>query len=241
MTALLVPSLSSLDLAHLNEELGVIRQAGLKTVHVDVCDGHFAPEITVGQPVVQSLVKAAGIAVEAHLRVERPERFVKDFVEAGVSRIAIHPESTCRLLPTLKEIRKGNCQAGVALNAEMRVDALFLVLPEVDFVILLCGGGKASLSNQPASNGQMLCSGVVQRLESAVELRQKSGLGFAIAAEGWLTREQAVELEAAGADALIASGKSVWLLDTDNTIAHSTGTVGLVSNKAATERPLVKY
>lgn len=238
MAALLVPSLSSFDLARLNKGLGLARQAGMRTIHVDVCDGHFTPGITVGQPVVQSLIKAAGIGVETHLLVERPERFLKDFLEAGVSRIAIHPESTRQLLPSLEEIRIKGAQAGVVLNPETPVTLIVPVLREVDFVILLCGESKAAFSDEAASNANMAAT--IEKLQSLLELRKKSGFSFTIGVEGSWTQAQGAQLEAAGADILIITGAIEGGCCTSGRLAHSAVAPGW-TGRMTPEQPLENY
>lgn len=237
---MLVPSLSSLDLARLNMELGRIQNAGAQRLHVDVCDGHFAPGITVGQPVVESLIKSAKLEIEAHLLVERPERFVKDFIEIGVSRIAIHPEATRRLLPTLEKIQAKGCKAGVVLNSETPVDSLIPALREVDFIILLCDETKAAFGGEQASKANMAAT--AEKLQSLVELRKKSGLDFSIAVECRLTREQAAQLEAAGADILIAAGASKWSAGTSGMlVTHSVEAAGRTGGKIPTGQPPENY
>ncbi|MGH9350658.1 MAG: ribulose-phosphate 3-epimerase [Terriglobia bacterium] len=209
--ALIVPSLLSFDWARLNEGLELIRRAGIQTIHVDVCDGHFVPGITVGQPVVQNLSKAAGLEIEVHLLVERPERFLKDFAKAGAGRIAIHPESTRRLFQALGGIRALGCRAGVALNPETPVDSLSAVFEKLDFLILLCGDQEfqASLSGEAASNEEArMRRNAIQKLRTAIEARMKSGYPFTLAVEGAMTRDRAREFEAAGADILIVGAES---------------------------------
>ncbi len=213
----------------------MIRRAGIHTIHVDVCDGHFAPGITVGQPVVQSLSKAASIEIEAHLLVERPERFLKDFAEAGARRIAIHPESTSRLFQALGEIHARGCQAGVVLNPETPVDSLELVFEELDFMVLLCGDRerRASSTGGAASNEEACIQrNAIQKLRIAVEARTKSGCQFAIAVEGAMTRDRAREFEAAGADILIVGADrehspdpGALLTDLLSSVAHTSGAV----------------
>jgi ribulose-phosphate 3-epimerase len=214
--ALIVPSLLAFDFARLRDELELIRQAGIQTVHIDVCDGHFAPGLTVGQPVVESVARAGGLKLEVHLLVERPERLVEDFARAGASRIAIHPESTPRFLPVLGEIRARGCQPGVVLNPAMTVEVIRPVLAELDFLIVLFGNQGSLPTPQPAYSGvrdnaarrNQAAAGLantIDRLRAAAEERVRSGCRFAIEVEGPIDPEWVPQLEEAGADVLVMS------------------------------------
>lgn len=215
--ALIVPSLLAFDFARLRDELELIRRAGIQTVHIEVCDGHFAPNLTVGQPVVESVARASGLKLEVHLLVERPERLLGDFVQAGASRIAIHPESTSRFFHALGEIRARGCQPGAVLNPAMPVEAIRPVLAELDFLIVLFGDqGSAAPVSQGGFTGARANTArgdnpaadlpnILERLQAAAEERARSGCRFAIEVEGPIDPEWVPRLEEAGADVLVMS------------------------------------
>jgi ribulose-phosphate 3-epimerase len=134
---LIAPSLLAADFARLGEALHLIKEAGASMVHVDVMDGHFVPDISVGQPVVRSLRKATDLVLDVHLLIERPERYVSEFVEIGADRIAIHAEATTNLHKVLNVIRAGGAKAGLALNPSTAVESVSDSLEEIDYLLIL--------------------------------------------------------------------------------------------------------
>jgi ribulose-phosphate 3-epimerase len=199
--ALIAPSVFAADFARLGEALQMIKAAGAKMVHVDVRDGHFAPGITAGQPVIRSLRKATDLVLEVHLLVERPERYAKEFVELGADRVALHAEATPQLHGALAEVRAAGATAGVALNPATSLEAISEALEIADFVLLL--SADAGLEERP------LPSSSVARARRAAELRASRRLDFAIEVEGGVGPENLEELVRAGADILVA-GSSIF-------------------------------
>lgn len=217
MAVVLVPSLSLFNIARLHEELSLIRKSGLDSVHVEVCDGHWAPDLTVGQPVVQCLSKEADLEIVVHLRVEQPERFVKDFAEAGASAITVNLESTNRLWDTLKDIRRRGCLAGIALNPETLIELAFPALSEIDILLLLSGRSshQAAPDEKAASNAKVSAGfDIGPRVNAAAGLRRHSGRSFAIGAGGELNVEQIRQAAEAGADFFVAGGQGCWTANT---------------------------
>lgn len=194
---LVAPSLAAVDFARLGEALRLFRNVGSSMLHVDVMDGHFVPDITVGQPVVRGLRKATGLVLDLHLLIERPERYVSEFIEMGADRIAIHAESTPNFHKTLGMIRNGGAKVGLALNPSTALEAAFEVLGDIDFLLIL----SADLG---FSNPSFL-PGVVLKVKAACDLRRERHLDFAIQVEGSIGEEQIEVLRQAGADILVAS------------------------------------
>ena len=152
---LIAPSLLAADFARLGEALHLIKEAGASMVHVDVMDGHFVPDISVGQPVVQSLRKATDLVLDLHLLIERPERYVPEFVEMGADRIAIHAEATPNLHKVLGVIRTGGAKAGLALNPSTAVESVSDALEEIDYLLILSADlGFANSSFLPRTLAQ---------------------------------------------------------------------------------------
>ena len=195
--ALMVPSLRGFDFARLHEDLEYVRKAGASAVHIDVCDGHFAPGITVGQPVVERLHKATRLRLDLHLLVERPERFLDDFLAAGAGRIAICSESTSRCVETLRKVRAAGIPAGVAFDAGVPAEILMPAFGEIDFLILAAGeSGKNAAACLPS---------LLRRVQTAAAARRAASGQFTLEVEGAIEPEWAQAIEKAGADVFIVS------------------------------------
>jgi ribulose-phosphate 3-epimerase len=193
--ALIAPSILAADFARLGEALEVIKAAGASLVHVDVMDGHFVPEISVGLPVLASLRKATDLTLDVHLLIERPERYAERFVDAGADRIAIHAEATPQVRRVLEQIRGRGAKAGVAVNPSTPLEAVGEVMGEVDFLNVLTA--EPSLREQP------FIPASTAKLRAAAQMRADRRLDFAIQAEGGIGAERIEELARAGADILV--------------------------------------
>jgi ribulose-phosphate 3-epimerase len=202
--ALIAPSLLAVDFARLAEALELIKTAGATMVHVDVGDGHFAPDLTVGQPVIRSLRNSTDLALDVHLLIERPERYAAEFVDAGADRVSVHAESTVNLHPVLEAIRVRGAKAGVALNPSTPVAALEEVLGEVDFVNVLTA--------DPGLKEQPFIPGSLDKIRRAVRAREELRLKFAVQVEGGVSLERVEEMVGAGADILVA-GSAIFHYD----------------------------
>jgi ribulose-phosphate 3-epimerase len=197
--ALIAPSLLAADFARLGEALQLIKEAGASMVHVDVMDGHFVPDVSVGQPVIRSLRKATDLVLDVHLLVERPERFAAEFLDAGADRLAVHAEATLHLPRVLELIRARGAKAGVGLNPATPVEAISEVLGEIDFLTIL--------ASEPLLEAQQGDYGArpVAKLREAFRAREAGRYNFALQVEGggvgFATLD---ELVRAGADILVA-------------------------------------
>ena len=194
--ALVAPSILAADFARLGEALGIVKAAGAAMVHVDVMDGHFVPDITVGQPVVASLRKATDLVLDVHLLIERPERYAAEFVEQGADRLSVHAEATPHLHRVLDLIHTCGAKAGVVLNPATPLEGITDVLGDLDFLTILtadCGLKE-----------QRFIPGMVSKLRAAAQARAARRLDFAIQAEGGVSLENAEKLVRAGADILVA-------------------------------------
>jgi ribulose-phosphate 3-epimerase len=207
---LISPSLLAADFARLGEALQLMKEAGACMVHVDVMDGHFVPDISVGQPVVKSLRKATDLVLDLHLLVERPERFVPEFVEIGADRIAVHAEATPNLHRVLGVIRAGGAKAGLALNPSTAVESVADALEEIDYLLILSADlGFANSSFLPRT---------LSKVQTACALRRERRLDFAIQVEGSIGEEQIEALGQAGADILVA-GSDIFQEDPKTRLA----------------------
>jgi ribulose-phosphate 3-epimerase len=194
--ALIAPSLLAANFARLGEALHSIKEAGASMVHVDVMDGHFVPDIGVGQPVVQSLRKATDLVLDLHLLIERPERFIAEFLGAGVDRIAIHAEATPNLHRALGLIRTAGAKVGLGLNPSTAIESVLDVLTDIDYLLVLSADlGFANSVFLPRA---------LSKVQAASSLRREKRLDFAIQVEGGICQQHIKALTQAGADILVA-------------------------------------
>lgn len=192
--ALVAPSLLAADFGRLGEALEIIKRAGAPIVHIDVMDGHFAPDISVGQPVIRSLRRATNLVLDVHLLIERPERFVAEFADAGADRIAVHVESTHHLLKVLAIIRAHGAKAGVALSPATPIPMLKDLMGDIEFLNVLTA--------EPKLNEDVFHSSLVDKVRQAAQARGRQQ--FDIQVEGGVGFEHVPELVRAGADILVA-------------------------------------
>jgi len=202
--ALIVPSLLAADFARLGEALYIMQAAGAPMLHLEVMDGHFVEEITVGQPIVRSLRKATNLVLDLHLLIERPERYISDFVEAGADRISVHAEATTRLHRVLGQIREQGAKAGVALNPATPVETIADMVGEFDFLSVL--------SSDPGLRERTFLPRSVEKVRAAAILRDERRADFAIQVEGGIRLEHVEQLARAGADILVA-GSAIFYSD----------------------------
>jgi len=193
--ALIAPSLIGADIARLGEALDTIKRAGACMVHIDAADGHFVPDLTVGQPVIARLRKATDLVLDLHLLIERPERYVEEFVHAGAERVSVHVEATTQVLRALRLIQRCGAKAGVALHAATAVEVLGDVMEEADLVTLVTEGEVADDRGMPAW--------VLDKVRAIAALRRRRGLAFELEVEGGVTPENLEHVVRAGADILV--------------------------------------
>ena len=134
---LISPSILAADFARMGEEIKAVEAAGADWIHVDVMDGHFVPNITIGPPVVRAIRKVTGLPLDAHLMIENADRWAQAFVEAGADMVSVHVEACSHLHRTLEVIRAGGAKAGVVLNPATPLATIEAILPEADFVLLM--------------------------------------------------------------------------------------------------------
>jgi ribulose-phosphate 3-epimerase len=198
---LLAPSLLSADFTRLGESLALLEAAGAEVVHVDVMDGRFVPNITVGLPVVESLRKATKLPLDCHLMIVEPGRYAADFVKAGADWVSVHQEADPHLHRTLHAIRSAGAKAGVALNPSTPVETLQDLLEDMDFALLM--------SVNPGFSGQSFIPRVLDKVRRLHSLLAHRGVPFLIQVDGGVGLANAAELVRAGADCLVA-GNAVF-------------------------------
>ena len=197
----IAPSILAADLASLGQQIRAVERGGATLLHVDVMDGHFVPNISIGVPVVASLRKATQLPLDVHLMIENPEMFIPAFAEAGADMISVHEESTPHLNRALAQVREHGCLPGVVINPATPVSMLSEVLTDVNLVLVM--------SVNPGFGGQKFIPGALDKIRELKRLRERGGLSFKIEVDGGVSKENVAELVRAGADILVA-GTSVF-------------------------------
>jgi len=198
---LLAPSLLSADFARLADALTLLETAGGCIVHVDVMDGRFVPNITLGMPVVASIRKATTLSLDCHLMIVEPSRYATEFVQSGANWVSVHQEADPHLHRTLSAIRAAGAKAGVVLNPSTPVETLVDLVGDFDFVLLM--------SVNPGFGGQSFIPRVLDKTRRLDALRTERGVPFLIEIDGGVSMENAQDLVRAGADVLVA-GNAVF-------------------------------
>jgi len=198
---MIAPSILSANFMKLADEIAMLESAAADAVHVDVMDGRFVPNITIGLPIVESLRKGTRLALDCHLMIVEPLKYAIDFVKAGADWVSVHQEADPHLHRTIAAIKGAGAKAGVALNPSTPIEALTDILTEVDFVLLM--------SVNPGFGGQSFIPGSINKVGRLVKLRHEAGASFFIQVDGGVTAQIAKQLAEAGADCLVA-GNAVF-------------------------------
>ena len=197
----IAPSILSADFTRLADEIAAVESGGAKMLHVDVMDGHFVPNITIGLPVVKSLRKATKLEIDAHLMIEEPGRYAVQFVEAGADMVSVHVEADVHLQRTLVAIREAGGKAGIAINPATPLAALEEALPYADFVLLM--------SVNPGFGGQSFIPTSLDKLRRLKGMITDRGLDTKIEIDGGIDALNISEIVKAGADFIVA-GSAVY-------------------------------
>lgn len=195
------PSILAADFTRLGEQVEAVARGGARMLHVDVMDGHFVPNISIGIPVVQSLSRSTDLVLDCHLMVARPEPFLEPFVAAGAGMVTVHQEACPHLGRAVDQIKSLGATAGVALNPATPLSTLEEILPDVDLVLVM--------SVNPGFGGQPFLAASLPKIARLDRERRERGLSFKIQVDGGVTAANAADLAAAGCDILVA-GSSVF-------------------------------
>jgi ribulose-phosphate 3-epimerase len=197
----LAPSILSADFAHLADQIRTATEGGASVIHVDVMDGHFVPNITLGPPVVKSLRRTTDLPLDCHLMIENPDQYIPEFAEAGADWISVHQEACRHLNRTLHLIRTHGALAGVVINPATPVETLSEVLDIVDYVLVM--------SVNPGFGGQKFIPGAVHKIRRLADLRNQRDVGFRIEVDGGIDVVTVGDVVRAGAEILVA-GNAVF-------------------------------
>jgi ribulose-phosphate 3-epimerase len=201
VSVLIAPSVLSADFSKLGDEVRAVERGGADWIHVDVMDGHFVPNITMGPLVVKALRKVTSLPLDVHLMIEDPDRYLKDFVEAGAARISVHLEVSPHLHRTVELIKSLGAKAGVAINPATPVFELEEIAGDVDHVLVM--------SVNPGFGGQTFIPRSESKLRAVRQLLTRVGSRAPIEVDGGIDRTTAARVVAAGADVLVA-GQSIF-------------------------------
>jgi ribulose-phosphate 3-epimerase len=201
MSVRIAPSILSSDFARLADEVAKVERGGADQIHVDVMDGHFVPNITIGVPVVAALKKATSLPLDVHLMISEPDRYLEAFASAGAAIITVHAEAVYHLHRTLTRIRQLGVRAGVAINPSTPVDHIREVATEADVVLIM--------SVNPGFGGQVFIPRSVTKVSLANALLQAAGSTAEIEVDGGVDTSNAATLVRAGATMLVA-GASIF-------------------------------
>jgi ribulose-phosphate 3-epimerase len=197
----LAPSILSADFARLADQIQAATEGGASVMHLDVMDGHFVPNLTIGPPVVASIRKHTNLPLDCHLMIEHPDEFIPAFVDAGANWISVHQEATCHLNRTLELIRSHGVNVGVVINPATPVEMLTEVLDLVDYVLVM--------SVNPGFGGQKFIRGALHKIANLARIRQARGLDYRIEVDGGVSLETVGDVVRAGAEILVA-GNAVF-------------------------------
>jgi ribulose-phosphate 3-epimerase len=197
----LAPSILAADFAHLADQVERATAGGGSVIHVDVMDGHFVPNITLGPPLVKSLRKATRLPLDCHLMIEHPDQYIPEFADAGADWISVHQEVCRHLNRTLHLIKSHDCRAGVVINPATPVETLTEVLEIVDYVLVM--------SVNPGFGAQKFIPATLQKMRKLAEIRAARGYSYRIEVDGGIGMDTVADVVRAGAEILVA-GNAVF-------------------------------
>ncbi|MAK19323.1 MAG: ribulose-phosphate 3-epimerase [Candidatus Pelagibacter sp.] len=195
------PSILSADFSRLGKDIKRLENGGADLIHVDVMDGHFVPNLTIGPPVIQSLRKYTKLPFDVHLMISPVHKYIKSYAEAGADIITIHPEATNNLLKSIKEIKKFKKKVGISLNPNSSINLVTKYLDKINLVLVM--------SVYPGFGGQKFMPKVLNKIEKLKNLKEKYNFKFDIEVDGGINFSNSKSVIAAGAN-IIVSGTTIF-------------------------------
>ena len=197
----IAPSILSADFGRLGSEINKLEKAGADMIHIDVMDGHFVPNITVGPPVIKTLRKYTKLPFDVHLMISPVHKYIKDYAEAGADIITIHPEATDNLQESIEHIKKFGKKVGVSLNPNTQIDIIEKLLVEINLVLIM--------SVQPGFAGQKFIPNVLDKIKELKKIKDEKNLNFDIEVDGGINFDNSKLVIEAGANILV-SGTTIF-------------------------------
>ena len=197
----IAPSILSADFGQLGSEIKRLEEAGADMIHVDVMDGHFVPNLTVGPPVINTLRKYTKLPFDVHLMISPVHKYIKDYAEAGADIITIHPEATDNLQESIKHIKNFGKKVGVSLNPNTQIDIIEKLLVEINLVLIM--------SVHPGFAGQKFIPNVLDKIKELKKIKDKKNLNFDIEVDGGINFDNSKLVIEAGANILV-SGTTIF-------------------------------
>ncbi|MBM7552807.1 ribulose-phosphate 3-epimerase [Thalassobacillus pellis] len=200
----IAPSILSADFSRLGEEINDVVKGGADYIHVDVMDGHFVPNITIGPLIVDAIRPFTDLPLDVHLMIENPDQYIEAFAKAGADYLSVHQEACPHLHRTIQLIKSHGVKAGVVLNPATPAEAVKPILPDVDLVLVM--------TVNPGFGGQSFINSTVPKIRQLADWKNEMGLSYEIEVDGGVNEETAVICKEAGADVLVA-GSAVFKKD----------------------------
>ena len=207
---LIAPSILSADFSRLGEEIKAVEAAGADWIHVDVMDGHFVPNITIGPLIVEAVNRVTDLPIDVHLMIENPDNYIPAFAEAGASWISVQVETCIHLNRTVQLIKENGAKAGIVLNPSTPVDTVHWVLEYVDYVLVM--------SVNPGFGGQTFIPNSLDKIKALRNLIQTRGLDVLIEVDGGVNSKTIADVSAAGTDVYVAGSAIFGSADYQKTI-----------------------
>lgn len=192
----IAPSLLSANFYNLQDDLERLKKSGIKYLHLDVMDGNFVPNISFGLPIIKSVRKNTDFILDCHLMIEKPERYLEDFKNAGADILTVHQEATIHLLRTLAEIRRLGMKAGVSLNPSTSEETLKYIMDDLDLILIM--------SVNPGFGGQSYIEAVNEKIKRVRKMIDDSGRDIILEVDGGVNKDNIKELEDLGVDLFVA-------------------------------------
>ena len=197
----IAPSILSADFGQLGSEINKLEKAGADMIHIDVMDGHFVPNLTVGPPVIKTLRKYTKLPFDVHLMISPVHKYIKDYAEAGADIITIHPEATDNLQESIEHIKKFGKKVGVSLNPNTQIDIIEKLLVEINLVLIM--------SVHPGFAGQKFIPNVLDKIKELKKIKDKKNLNFDIEVDDGINFDNSKLVIEAGANILV-SGTTIF-------------------------------
>ena len=192
----IAPSILSADFANLERDIKLVEQAGAELLHIDVMDGHFVPNITIGAPVVKSLRKVSKMGFDVHLMISQPENYIIDFAAAGADIITVHAEASMHMHRLIQMIKKEGCKAAVALNPATPLGVLDYILEDLDMILIM--------SVNPGYGGQKFIASALDKIKNLHRIINEKKLNIDIEVDGGIGIDNIAEVVSCGANVLVA-------------------------------------